>query len=177
MRELLHRRAIVDIAGGELDRHDFIEAIEHQVQLEAEAPAHAGLAARCQALEGLVPADTAIVAQRKCRRVDVIDGGSLSQTAEQKAQQRYQHAWLERHKTLITRHAWKIAAQHVACDSSIKTFQIFEPSVMQHQQNRADFADAQAGLWPAERCRSRSDTLRNAEKRPGKNRPPRRKSP
>ena len=47
----------MDIAWGELDGHHLIEVIEYQVQLEAEAPAHAGLAARRQALEGLVPAD------------------------------------------------------------------------------------------------------------------------
>jgi hypothetical protein len=33
----------------------------------------------------------------------------------------------------------------------IKTFEIFEPRTMQHQQNRNDFADAQAGLWLARR--------------------------
>ena len=41
LRELLHRYGIMDIAWGELERHDFIEVIEHQVQLEAEEPAHA----------------------------------------------------------------------------------------------------------------------------------------
>jgi len=58
---------------GELDRHDLIEVIEHQTELEAEIPAHGGLAVRRQILEGFVPADTAVVAHRQRRRVDVID--------------------------------------------------------------------------------------------------------
>ena len=104
-----------------------------------------------QALEDVVPADAAVVAHCQRRRVDVKDVGSVSQAAAQKAQQRDQHVWLERPKTLTTRHAWKIAAQQVACDLSIKTFPIFEPRAMQHQQNSDDFADAQAGLWPTRR--------------------------
>jgi hypothetical protein len=71
LHELLHRRAVVDIAGGELDGHDFIEVIEHQMHLEAEEPAHAGLAPCHQAGEGFVPADPTIVAHRKCGRVDI----------------------------------------------------------------------------------------------------------
>ncbi len=98
------------------------------------SPRLSSAAARCQAREGFVPADAAAVANRKCRRVDVIDGGSLSQAAEQKARQRGQRALLERYKTLITRHRWTIAAQHLACAPIIKTFPIFEPHAMQHQK-------------------------------------------
>jgi hypothetical protein len=48
-------------AKGKLDGHDPIEVIEHQMELEAEEPAHAGLAPRRQAREGFVPADAAVV--------------------------------------------------------------------------------------------------------------------
>ena len=44
-----------------------MEVIEHQVQLEAEEPAQAGLAPRRQAREGFVPADAAVVAHRQRR--------------------------------------------------------------------------------------------------------------
>src|SRR5215472_2081113 len=60
-------------------------------------------------------------------------------------EQRWQHAWLKRHKTFITRHFGKIAAPHLSGDPMIKTLEIFEPRAMQHQQNRHDFADAKAG--------------------------------
>src|SRR5690242_2291009 len=96
-------------------------------------------------------ADAAVMAHRQRGRVDVIEAGSLSQAAEQKAQQRDQHVWLERDKPLITRHLWKIAAQYFSDYPIVKTLEIFGPRAMQHQQNRDDFADAQAGRRPARR--------------------------
>src|SRR5215469_4062448 len=112
--ELLHRRAIVDIAGGELDRHDCIAVIEYQMELEAEAPAHRGFTACGQASEGFISADAAVMAHRQRGRVNVIDASSLSQATEQKTQPQGQHVWLERHKPLITRHLWNIAAQYLS---------------------------------------------------------------
>src|SRR5689334_24623331 len=119
------------------------------MELEAEAPAHTGLAARRQTGAGLVPADAAIMAHRKRGRVDVINADSLSPAAAQKAQRREQYAWLKRHKPLITRHAGKIAAQYLSDYAIIKPLEIFASRAMQHQQNRHDFADAQVRLWPA----------------------------
>src|SRR5690348_7998100 len=97
-------------------------------------------------------ADAAIMAHRQRGRVDVIDAGWLSPAAEQKAQQRDQHALLERHKALITRHLWKIAAQYFADYPIVKTLEIFDPRAMQHQQNRDDVAGAQGRLGSARRA-------------------------
>ena len=66
-----HGCGIGHIVRSEFERDDLVEVIEHQVQLEAQAPAHAGLATRGQALEGFVSADAPVVAHRKCRRVDI----------------------------------------------------------------------------------------------------------
>jgi hypothetical protein len=70
------------------------------------------------------------MAHRQRGRVDVIEVGALSPATAQKAQQREQYAWLERHKALITRHFWKIAAQYFADHPLVKTLEIFDPRAM-----------------------------------------------
>src|SRR5262249_20593963 len=110
-----------------------------------------GLATCRQAGEGSVPADAAVVGHPPRGRIDVINDGLLSPAAEQKTQQRNQHTWLDRHKTLLTQQILKIATQYFSYHPIVKTLEIFEPRAMQHQQNRNDFADRQAGLRPA-RC-------------------------
>ena len=46
----------------DLQRHDLAFVVDHEVQLEAVEPSHAGLAARGQAVEDLMAVDAAIVA-------------------------------------------------------------------------------------------------------------------
>src|SRR3954471_4924706 len=57
--------AVCGVAGGDLHGHDLALVVDDEVQLEAEKPPHAGLAARGQALEDLVTVDTAIVTDGK----------------------------------------------------------------------------------------------------------------
>ena len=54
---------------------DLMAGVEDEVQLEAEEPAHRGLAALGQTGEDLVPVDAMIVADRQGRGVDVIEPG------------------------------------------------------------------------------------------------------
>ena len=53
----------MDIAGGQLQGDDFIVVVEDEVQLEAEEPAHRGLAALGQIGKDLVPVDAMIIAR------------------------------------------------------------------------------------------------------------------
>jgi len=48
-----------------------------------------------------MPANAAVMAHRQRRRVDVINAGSLSQAAAQKAQQQDHYALSDYYKTLI----------------------------------------------------------------------------
>src|SRR6476661_9074966 len=57
--------AVGGVAGGDLQRHDLALVVDDEVQLEAEKPPHAGLAARGQAIEDPVTVDAAIVTDSK----------------------------------------------------------------------------------------------------------------
>ena len=63
----------MDIAGGQLQGDDLIVGVEDEVQLEAEEPAHRGLAALGQTGKDLVPANAMIIADRQGGGVDVIN--------------------------------------------------------------------------------------------------------
>ena len=54
--------AVGGVAGGDFQRHDLAFVVDHEVQLEAVEPAHAGLAACGEALEHLMAVNAAIVA-------------------------------------------------------------------------------------------------------------------
>ena len=54
--------AVGGVAGGDFQRHDLALVVDHEVQLEAVEPAHAGLAACGEALEHLMAVNAAIVA-------------------------------------------------------------------------------------------------------------------
>src|SRR3954465_4395793 len=60
---LVQHGAVGGVAGGDLQRHDLAFVVDHEVQLEAVEPSHAGLAARGQAVEDLMAVDAAIVAE------------------------------------------------------------------------------------------------------------------
>src|SRR5512142_3199431 len=53
--------AVGGVTGGDLHGHNLALMVDDEVQLEAEKPPHAGLAARGQAIEDLVTANAAIV--------------------------------------------------------------------------------------------------------------------
>src|ERR1051325_9093230 len=57
--------AVGSVAGGDLHGHDLALVVDGEVQLEAEKPPHASLAARGQAIEDLVTVNAAIVTDGK----------------------------------------------------------------------------------------------------------------
>jgi hypothetical protein len=59
---LVQHGAVGGVAGGDLQRHDLALVVDHEVQLEPIEPAHAGLAARRQAVKDRMAVDAAIVA-------------------------------------------------------------------------------------------------------------------
>ena len=104
------RRGVMDVARGQLQGDDFIVGVEDEVQLEAEEPAHRGLAALGQIGKHLVPANAMIVATEG-RGVDVIDPGPSPQVADEEDHQRHKDTFLQGDEVLIARHAGKGAAQ------------------------------------------------------------------
>ena len=66
---------VMDIARGQLQGDDLIVGVEDEVQLEAEEPAHRGLAALGQTGKDLMPVKAMGVADRQGGGVDVIDPG------------------------------------------------------------------------------------------------------
>ena len=66
--QLRHRRGVMDVAGRQCKRDDLSFMIEHQMQLEAEEPASAGLATPGQAGKHLVAVDAT--------RVSVVHGSA-----------------------------------------------------------------------------------------------------
>src|SRR3954454_21846980 len=65
------RRGVMDVARGQLQGDNFIVVVEDEVQLEAEEPAHRGLAALGQIGKYLVPGNAMIVADRQGGGIDV----------------------------------------------------------------------------------------------------------
>src|SRR3954447_21170386 len=59
LSHLIQHGAVGGVAGGDFHGHDLALLVDHEVQLEAEKPPHAGLAARGQAIEDLVTVDAA----------------------------------------------------------------------------------------------------------------------
>src|SRR6185312_8902424 len=105
------RRGVMDIAGGQLQGDDLIVVVEDEVQLEAEEPAHRGLATLSKTGEDLVPVDAMIVADRQGRGVDVIEPGPGPQVAEQEEHQRHEGTFLQGDEVFVTGQAGKVAAQ------------------------------------------------------------------
>jgi hypothetical protein len=62
---LIQHGAVGGVAGGDFHGHDLALVVDDEVQLDAEKPSHAGLAARGQAIEDLVTVDAAIVTDSK----------------------------------------------------------------------------------------------------------------
>jgi hypothetical protein len=63
--DLIQHGAVGGVAGGEFQGHDLALVVDDEVQLAAEKPPHAGLAARGQAIEDLMTVDAAIVTDGK----------------------------------------------------------------------------------------------------------------
>ena len=87
---------------------DLMAVVENEVQLEAEEPAHRGLAALGQTGKDLVPVNAMIIADRQGRGVDVIEPGP--QVADEEDHQRHEDAFLQADEVLVARHAGKVAS-------------------------------------------------------------------
>ena len=116
----------MDIAGGQLQGDDLIVGVEDEVQLEAEEPAHRGLATLSQTGEDLVPVDAMIVADRQGRGVDVIEPGPGPQVAEEEEHQRHEGTFLQGDEVFVTGQAGKVAAQQRLGEAVIEALEMFE---------------------------------------------------
>src|SRR5918995_1674158 len=85
----------MDVARGQLQGDDLMAVVEDEVQLEAEEPAHRGLAALGQIGKHLVPANAMIVAHRQGGGIDVVEPGPGPQVTVQEEQQRLGEAVVE----------------------------------------------------------------------------------
>src|SRR3954452_16171755 len=81
--DLIQHGAVGGVAGGDFQGHDLALVVDHEVQLEAEKPPHAGLAARGQAIEDLVTVDAAIVTDGELGCSHEVDAGLLAAEAVQ----------------------------------------------------------------------------------------------
>src|SRR3954462_8114990 len=81
----------MDVAGRQRERDDLAFMIEHQMQLEAEEPASAGLAAPGQAGKHLVAVDPTRVTHRQGGAVEIVEAALSSHRREQKDRQGHPH--------------------------------------------------------------------------------------
>src|SRR6187549_993184 len=116
----------MDLAGGQLQGDDLMAGVEDEVPLEAEEPAHRGLAPLGQTGEDLVPVDTMIVADRQGGGVDVIEPGPGSPVADEEEYQRHEDTFLKGDEVLIAGHAGKVAAQQRLGEAVIEALEMFE---------------------------------------------------
>src|SRR6201994_1692433 len=143
-----HRSRIADIARGQFKRDDLALMIEHQMQLEAEEPAHAGFSPGGQTRENPVFGDPPVVTDRESGTVDVIDVGFLSHTAGQKKSQQGPHSFGERDEAFIAGRMPKIRAQELKNDAIVERLEVLELRTVIEHHKRHDFAVAKTGLRP-----------------------------
>src|SRR4051812_19267306 len=92
----------MDVAGCQCKRDDLSFMIEHQMQLEAEEPASAGLATVGQTGKHLVAVDATRVTHRQRRAVDVVDPCPSSHPGEQKDRQWHPDVVGQRNEACVT---------------------------------------------------------------------------
>jgi hypothetical protein len=102
---------IGSVAGGEAEAEQLTPIIDHQVQLEAEKPAHARLAARRDPGKHLVLMDTPRVAHRKRGGVPETDAAASAKAGEQIGAQPLQHARHEWPEPPVADQVGKLGAQ------------------------------------------------------------------
>src|ERR1700761_7682845 len=141
-----HRSRIADIARGQFERDDLTPMIEHQMQLEAEKPAHAGFSPSGQTRKNPVFGDPPVVTDRESGTVDVIDVGFLSHTAGQKKSQQSPHSFGERDEAFIAGRMPKIRAQELKNDAIVERLEVLELRTVIEHHKRHDFAVAKTGL-------------------------------
>ena len=107
---MVSRRGVMDVARGQLQGDDFIVGVEDEVQLEAEEPAHRGLAPLGQTGKDLVPANAMIVADRQGGGIDVVDPGPGPEVADEEEHQRHEDTFLQGDEVLVTGQAGKGAS-------------------------------------------------------------------
>src|SRR3569623_2413364 len=81
--QVWHRRGVTDVAGRQGERDDLTLMIEHQMQLEAEEPARAGLAAPGQAGNHPLAVDPPRVTHRQWWAVDIVEARPSPHPREQ----------------------------------------------------------------------------------------------
>src|SRR6201994_853508 len=122
--------------------------IEHQMQLEAEEPAHAGFAPGGQTRENPVFGDPPIVTDRESGTVDVIDVRFLSHPAGKKKSQQGPPSFGERDKAFRAGRMPKIRAQELKNDAIVERLEVLELRTVIEHHKRHDFAVAKTGFRP-----------------------------
>src|SRR3954469_12325592 len=111
---LLQYGAVGGVAGGDFQGHDLALVIDDEVQLEAEKPSHAGLAARGQAIEDLMTVDAAIVTDGKLGWSSEVDAGLRAAQAMQQDHQRREQPRHQADETVVTGKLTKAGAMLLA---------------------------------------------------------------
>ena len=107
--QLRDRPAIIDVAGGDLERQEFAPVVDHEMEFEAIKPAHGGFATPGDVLEDWVAMEAAIVANHPRSRVDKGDPGVLAPTGMEIDAHRHQRGGDRRHKPAIAQQVGKRA--------------------------------------------------------------------
>ena len=127
--QLRHRRGVIDAAGRQCKRDDLAFMIEHQMQLQAEEPARAGLATVGQAGKHLVAVDAMRMTHRQRRAVDAIDPCPSSHPGEQKDRQGHPYVLGQRNEAGVTGGFGRSGAQRSENDALVERLEMpeFEP--------------------------------------------------
>ena len=151
---LVQHGAVGNVAGGDLQRHDLAFVVDDEVQLEAEKPPHAGLAACRQAIEDLVAVDAAIVTDSEFACVGKVDAGLLAAEAVQQHHQRGEQPRHQADETVVMRQIAKAGAMLMADPIEVKHLEILVwREVKQHHDEQHFGARQLAGALSARRRR------------------------
>jgi hypothetical protein len=134
---LVQRGAVGGVAGGDFQCHDVALVVDHEVQLEAIEPPHAGLAPRGQAVEHLVTANATVVADGELGRVGEVDAGRLAAEAVQQHHQGCEQPRHQADEPIIVRQVAKAGAVLMADPVEVECLEVLVgPEVEQHHDEQ-----------------------------------------
>ena len=133
---------IVAVARRQAPAEQFTAIIEHQMQLEAEKPAHRSLAARRQPSKDLVLVDTPVITDGEGSGIHETDPGAAAQAGEQIGTQQPQHTWHELYEAPVANQMGKLPTQVYAHMLAVVGFEGAIVALMKVNEEGHDFTRA-----------------------------------
>ena len=100
--QLWNRRAVIDMAGGDLEGEQFATIVDDPMELETVKPAHGGFAATGHWFKYLVAMDALVMAHHQGGGIHESNPGVLAPASVQVDAHRHQHRRDQCHKTGVT---------------------------------------------------------------------------